>query len=96
MAKTKTKEKEIDLKVKLDRISEEDLSQLQKIVNTINSIQFNIGKIESQKHGLLHDLALSQDQVAIMQDRLMKEYGSYDVNLNDGTINWPKEKEDEK
>ena len=38
MAKTKTKEKEIDLKVKLDRISEEDLSQLQKIVNTINSI----------------------------------------------------------
>tara|TARA_R100001015_G_scaffold17617_1_gene9842 strand:- start:71 stop:355 length:285 start_codon:yes stop_codon:yes gene_type:complete len=92
----KTKEKEIDLKVKLDRISEEDLSQLQKIVNTINGIQFNIGKIESQKHGLLHDLALSQDQVAIMQDRLMKEYGSYDVNLNDGTINWPKEKEDEK
>ena len=21
----------------------------------------------------------------------MKEYGHYDVNINDGTINWPKE-----
>ena len=92
----KTKEKEIDLKVKLDRINEEHLSKLQKIVNTINGIQFNIGKIESQKHGLLHDLATSQDQVALMQDVLMREYGSYDVNLKDGTINWPKEKEDEK
>jgi len=31
-----------------------------------------------------------------MQDMLTKEYGNYDVNLTDGTINWPKEKLDEK
>ena len=25
----------------------------------------------------------------MLQDKLMKEYGSYDVNLSDGSINWP-------
>ena len=34
----------------------EHLSDLKKVVNTINAIQFNIGKIESQKHQLLHNL----------------------------------------
>tara|TARA_Y100001963_G_C6502390_1_gene318444 strand:- start:121 stop:399 length:279 start_codon:yes stop_codon:yes gene_type:complete len=90
------KEKTVDLKPKVEKISEEHLRELQKIVNNINGIQFNIGKIEAQKHTLLHDLAVTQDKVGLMQDTLMKEYGSYDVNLTDGTINWPKEKKDEK
>jgi hypothetical protein len=90
------KEKTVDLKPKVEKISEEHLRELQKIVNNINGIQFNIGKIEAQKHTLLHDLAVTQDKVGLMQDALMKEYGSYDVNLTDGTINWPKEKKDEK
>tara|TARA_Y100001973_G_scaffold105342_1_gene178170 strand:+ start:2332 stop:2610 length:279 start_codon:yes stop_codon:yes gene_type:complete len=89
-------EKTVELKPKAEKISEEHLKQLQQIVNNINGIQFNIGKIESQKHTLLHDLVKNQDRITLMQDVLMKEYGNYDVNLTDGTINWPKEKEDEK
>jgi len=89
-------EKTVDLKPKAEKISEEHLKQLQQIVNNINGIQFNIGKIESQKHTLLHDLAKTQDRITLMQDMLTKEYGNYDVNLTDGTINWPKEKLDEK
>tara|TARA_R100000152_G_C6635015_1_gene81415 strand:- start:196 stop:504 length:309 start_codon:yes stop_codon:yes gene_type:complete len=85
------KDKVVELKPRVEKISKEHLEQLQKTVNNINGIQFNIGKIEAQKHTLLHDLAVSQDQVALLQDMLVKEYGSYDVNLNDGTINWPKE-----
>ena len=85
------KEKTIELKKKLDKISPEHLTELQKIVNTINQVQFNVGKIEAQKHNMLHDLAVAQDKGAIMQDTLMKEYGSYYVNLNDGSINWPKD-----
>tara|TARA_R110000824_G_scaffold182689_2_gene363747 strand:+ start:246 stop:515 length:270 start_codon:yes stop_codon:yes gene_type:complete len=85
------KEKTVELKPKAEKVSTEHLTELQKIVNNINAIQFNIGKIESQKHTYLHDLAVVQDKVAIMQDTLMKEYGSFDVNLNDGSINWPKD-----
>ena len=85
------KEKVIDLKPKVDKISDKHLDDLQKVVNTINSIQFNIGKIESQKHQLLHRLDGAQQGVQKMQDVLVKEYGTYDVNLDNGTINWPKE-----
>ena len=84
------KEKVVNLKERVDKISEEHLVELQKVVNNINGIQFNIGKIEVQKHQALHDLAVNQDKVSLLQDKLVKEYGSYDVNLNDGTINWPK------
>ena len=52
------KEKLVDLKPKVDKISDEHLKQMQNIVNTINSIQFNVGKIEGQKHKLLHDLRI--------------------------------------
>ena len=85
------KEKVLDLKTKVEKISDEHLSDLKKVVNTINAIQFNIGKIESQKHQLLHNLDEAQKGIQTMQNLLVKEYGSYDVSLEDGTINWPKD-----
>ena len=93
MAKKESKEKEIELKVKAEKISEEHLKQLQQVVNAVNSIQFNIGKMETQKHQYLHDMTNLNERVRMLQDNLVKTYGSYDVNLTDGTINWP---EDEK
>ena len=89
------KEKEIELKVKAEKISEEHLEELQKLVNAINGTQFNIGKIEVQKHELLHQLTIVQQKTQQMQDTLQKEYGTFDVNVSDGTINWPEEKEEE-
>ena len=86
----------VDLKPKVDKISDEHLEELQGIVNIINNVQFNVGKIEMQKHNLLHELAISQKKIVEMQDKLSKEYGSYDVNVTDGTINWPKEGGNEK
>tara|TARA_Y100001963_G_C6675926_1_gene397415 strand:- start:31 stop:300 length:270 start_codon:yes stop_codon:yes gene_type:complete len=86
-----TKEKTVDLKPKAEKISEEHLKELQGIVNAINKTQIDIGRIESQKHSLLHQLAITQDKVAIFQDTLNKEYGNDDVNIMDGTINWKKD-----
>lgn len=85
------KEKVIDLKPKVDKISKQHLTELQHIVNSVNGIQFNIGKIEAQKFGLLNGLTKAQDGIRVLQEKLVKEYGTYDVNLDDGTINWPKD-----
>ena len=91
------KEKEIELKVKAEKISEEHLKDLQRLISTINQTQMQIGKLEAQKHTFLHDLAITQNNVNEFQDLLNKEYGTDDVNIVDGTINWPEEKEgDEK
>jgi len=64
---------------------------LQDIANKINGLHFQVGRVESQKHKLLHELASGQDTITLYQDKMMKEYGSYDINLTDGTINWPKD-----
>ena len=93
MAKEETKEKVLDVVERKEKISKEHLEELLKIVNKINSLQFNIGRTEAQKHKLLHDLAMGNDTITMMQDKMMKEYGSYDINLKDGTINWPKEED---
>ena len=85
------KEELVDLKPKADKISDEHLKEMQDAVNVINSIQFNIGKIEGQKHTLLHDLSISQKKILEMQNVFSKEYGSFDINIADGTINWPKD-----
>ena len=85
------KEKTVDLKPKVDKISEKHLKELQGIVSAINQAQLEIGRIEGQKHSLLHKLAITQDKVSIFQDTLNKEYGNDDVNIMDGTINWKKD-----
>jgi hypothetical protein len=87
------KEKTVELKPRLEKISEHDLKELQKVVNSVNAIQFNIGKIEVQKHAALHEFAIMQDKIKLLQDNLVKEYGSYDINVTDGTINWEKDEE---
>ena len=87
------KEKMVDLKPKADKISDEHLKELQGILNITNNLQFNIGKLEGQKHSLLHELSITQNRVIEMQDKLSKEYGTYDVDVTNGTIN---RKEDEK
>ena len=87
------KEKVVDLKPKVDKISDKHLKELQGILNITNNLQYNIGKLEGQKHNLLHELSITQKRIVDMQDVLSKEYGTYDINVIDGTIN---KKEDEK
>tara|TARA_R100001510_G_C7645984_1_gene203291 strand:+ start:1844 stop:2113 length:270 start_codon:yes stop_codon:yes gene_type:complete len=87
------KEKVVDLKPKVDKISDEHLKELQSLLNMTNNLQYNIGKLEGQKHSLLHELSVMQKRIIDMQDTLSKEYGTYDVDVTNGTIN---RKEDEK
>ena len=86
----KKEKKTIEVQERKDKISNEHLQELLEIVNKINGLQFNIGRVEAQKHKLLHELAMGNDTISVMQDKMLKEYGSYDINLTDGTINWPK------
>ena len=81
------KEKLVNLKPNVDKISDEHLKELQGVVNIVNNLQYNIGQLEGQKHNLLHELGLTQKKIIDVQDKLSKEYGTFDVNVIDGTIN---------
>ena len=88
---TKKKEKIVDLKPKAEKISEEQLKKVQKTINDINRSQLEIGSMELRKHELMHGIAGLKDELTLLQNEFEKEYGTFDINISDGTINYPKE-----
>ena len=85
----KKKEKVIDLKP--EKISEEELKQLQNVVSAINKLQFDIGVMEVQKHSALHALFQGNEKLNEMQLQFNEQYGCDDINIQDGTINYKKD-----
>ena len=97
MTKTKTKkEKIVDLKPKAEKITDDQLKKVQETINNINRIQLELGMLESRKHSMLHSITSIQDQLALMQSDFEKEYGTSDINIQDGTINYKDEQTDKK
>jgi len=93
MAKRKTPkaEKVVDLTPKAEKITEEQLKRVQETVNNLNRSQIEIGQLESRKHEMLHGVAGLRDDLAKLQTEFQKDYGTFDVNIEDGTIKYPKE-----
>ena len=83
---SKIKELKADKPVK---VTDVELQNIQNIVDRINNAQMNIGQLEARKHQVLHMIAGTNDELALMQEKLEKEYGTNDVNIKDGTINYP-------
>jgi len=87
MAKnTTTKIKELKAE-KPSKITNEELSKVQSVINDINRAQLEVGSIESKKHNLLHHVSVLQEQLGELQVELKKTYGTVDINIQDGTIN---------
>ena len=82
------KEKIVDLKSKPEKITEEQLKKVQSTINGINRAQLEIGSIEIRKHEIMHNSAALRDQLAAMQSEFEKDYGTYDIDVQDGTINY--------
>jgi len=85
----KSKKKVIDLKP--EKISDEQLKELQQLVSAINKLQFDIGTMEVQKHNALHALFQGNDKLNEMQNKFNEEYGTNDINIQDGTVNYKKD-----
>ena len=95
MATTKVKGTSKKIKklkgVKPEKITDEQLQGVQNTVNNINRAQLEIGSMEVKKHELLHSIASSRDELVALQTEFEKEYGTFDINIQDGTINYSKE-----
>ena len=93
MAKRKTPkaDKVIDLTPKAEKITDEQLKKVQETVNNLNRSQMEIGQMESRKHEMLHGVAGLRDDLAKLQTEFQKDYGTFDVNIENGTINYPQE-----
>ena len=70
----------------VEKISEEQLKELQGHVGKINQAQLQLGGLESQKHSLLHAIANMQTELTEFQNKLEEEYGKVSISIQDGTI----------
>tara|TARA_R100001594_G_scaffold88617_1_gene122872 strand:+ start:739 stop:1050 length:312 start_codon:yes stop_codon:yes gene_type:complete len=95
MAKTKVKgtsKKIKELKgIKPEKITDEQLKKVQSLINGMNRAQLEIGSMEIRKHEIMHNIASLRDDLSSLQSEFEKEYGTYDINIQDGTINYPRE-----
>ena len=90
MAKTKTKkEKIVDLKPKAEKITEQELGQLQAAIKTIEQLTGEVGSIEVRKHSLLKAMESVHSRLESQRIKLKENYGTDNISLQDGTISYP-------
>jgi len=100
MATTKTKGTNSKIKelkgTKPEKITEDQLKRVQDAVNGINRGQLEIGSLEVKKHEMMHGIAGLIYLLTIFQKELEEDYNTFDVNIKDGTINYPENGEADK
>ena len=95
MATTKVKgtsKKIKELKgIKPEKITDEQLKEVQELINNINRSQMELGQMETKKHAILHHISMLQEGVGKLRETFEKEYGTSDIDIQTGTINYTKE-----
>mgnify|MGYP000114738529 FL=1 len=75
------------------KIKEEQLKKIQEQQAAVNKILNEVGYLEANKHGLLHELAGVNEGIEDFKKELEEEYGAVNINLEDGTYTEIKEEE---
>lgn len=68
-----------------NKITQEQLEELQKGVSEINQIALQIGNLELQKNSLLHQGVEKQQDLVKLQNKLQEKYGPVSINIQDGS-----------
>ena len=53
----------------------------------------DLGQMEMNKHHILHGLADLNDSLLELQEEFKKEYNTINIDINDGTINYPSDEQ---
>ena len=91
MAKRKTKkEKVVDLTPEQpEKISENQLARLQATIKTIDQLTTDVGRMEVQKYGLMKAMENIQTRIEAIRKEFKEEYGTDNINIQDGIILYP-------
>ena len=67
------------------KIKEDQLKKIQEQQAAVTKILNEVGYLEANKHGLLHELAGVNESIEDFKKELEEEYGAVNINLEDGT-----------
>ena len=69
-----------------NKITQEQLEELQGLVGKLNNAATQIGNLELQKHQLQHAAAEINNDLNKLQMKLEEKYGKVQINIQDGTF----------
>lgn len=67
------------------QITQEQLEKVLTQQKDLQALLTNIGLLESQKHGFLHQIAEVNKAIEDFKTELQDQYGPININLEDGT-----------
>ena len=97
MAKRKTPkaEKIVDLKPRAEKITDAQLNSVRSTIGTMDQLTMNLGRMDVQKHALLVSLQTIQTDLDNLRAEFIKQYGTDNINVQDGTIVYQPENSNE-
>ena len=90
MAKKSKVEKRLS---KPEKVTNEELNKIQTLIDGVNRSKMNLGTMEIEKHRTLHMIAGMEGEIKLFRDSLAKSYGTDDINLDTGVINYKKDEQ---
>ena len=77
--------------IKPEKVTDEQLKEVQELINNINRSQMELGQMETRKHAMLHHISSLQEGVGKIRETFEKDYGTSDIDIQTGVINYSKE-----
>ena len=81
---------------KPEKVTNDELNKIQNLISMSNKCQVDLGGMELQKHEMLHQVFLIKDQINLFREEMKKSYGTDDIDIQSGVINYNKDEQTNK
>jgi chaperonin cofactor prefoldin len=74
-------------------LNEDELKSLQENVSKLNQVHIELGRLENQKHKILHQVNEIESLFDELQKQLEDKYGKVSINIENGELSEIEENE---
>ena len=75
------------------KLTEDELKSLQENVSKLNQVHIELGRLENQKHKILHQVNEIESLFDELQKQLEDKYGKVSIDISNGQLSEIKENE---
>lgn len=68
------------------KLTEDELKSLQENVSKLNQVHIELGRLENQKHKILHEVNEVEKLFDELQNNLEDKYGKVSINIDNGEL----------
>ena len=72
--------------MKATKLTKEELKSLQENVGKLNQVHIELGRLENQKHKILHQMGNIEKTFDDLQKEFEDKYGKVSVNIDNGEL----------